>query len=80
MTTDWLLPAAKEILFSLKDRLDALEEPEEMTVTESVPQVLVLDVSQTVMVALPAANPETVSVVPDRPSETALVLELLDIV
>jgi hypothetical protein len=47
-------------------------------VTESVPQVF--DVSQTVIVALPAAKPETVSSVPDKFAEATPVLELLDMV
>jgi hypothetical protein len=57
--------------------LDVDDDP--VTVTESVPQVLVLDVSQTVMVALPAAVAAAVILLPDIPAETTLGLEMLDI-
>ena len=47
-------------------------------VTGRVPHVF--DVSQTVIVAPPAAKPETVSELPDKFVETALVLVLPDTV
>jgi hypothetical protein len=57
-----------------RERSDALVE---LTITGSVPQVFVFDVSQIVMVALPATNPETVRMLPARLVEATLVLELL---
>ena len=50
------------------------------TVTERVPHVLVPEVSQSVMVALPGAVAPRTTFVPDIPTETALLLELLDII
>lgn len=74
--TVWLPPTVRERLFWPKDNP---EEPDALTVTEIVPQVLVFDVSQTVMVVVPDARPETVIVLPERLAEATLVLELLDI-
>ena len=80
MGTVWLLPAGRETLLwpnESPDPPDELDEPDPFTVTETVLQLF--EVSQILIVALPAAVPETVSVLPARPSETALVLELFDI-
>jgi hypothetical protein len=75
MVTASLPPAAREILFWLKASPDVEEVFGEFTVTESVPQVF--DVSQTEIVAPPAARPVTVTCVPERFVETTLVLVLL---
>jgi hypothetical protein len=48
-----------------------------VTVTESVPQVFVFDVSQTVTVALPVPMPTTVMLDPFCPAEMTFVLEIL---
>ena len=63
------------MLFWLNERPEELDE---FIVTDKVPHVF--DVSQTVMVAPPTAKPETVSELPDRLVETALVFELPDTV
>lgn len=76
MLTIWLLLGAKEILFWPNVRPD-VDVFEALTVTVSVAQLF--DASQTLIVAVPAVTPETVSALLDKLVETTLVLELLDI-